>query len=114
MPAIKDYSCTRFIKISNNNYPLEFHIDITTMKSDRLRMASLKSQWLRYLEHPDDYPNRDVFKFFTLDYSFYTLDTGSFNNYDECKAHRDKLVAEQKEKLKNTERPTNDKIIRLN
>lgn len=114
----KHYEKTKFIKISNNNDPTDFIIDITTMRDDRLRIASLKSQYIRYLENPDKYPYRDVYRFFNLDYSFYCLDTDSFNNYTECKAHRDKLIQEQNTKMKNTptQSPSHDKpiIIRFN
>lgn len=90
-----------FIKISNNNNSRkDFDIIITKIKNDRLKMSSLKSQYFRHLEYPDKYPYRDIYRFFDLDYSFYKLDRQDLVDIDTAKIHREKLLKEQKEKMK--------------
>jgi len=97
------YSKVSFIKISNNkNSTKDFYIDITTMKDARLRISSLKSQYHKYLdslETDDPLPDREVFRYFTLDYSFYTLEKGCFDTYNDAKERRLDLYDEQYEKM---------------
>lgn len=97
------YSKVSFIKISNNRNPAkDFYIDITTMKDARLRMSSLKSQYNKYLdslETDTPLPDREVFRYFTLDYSFYTLEKGCFDTYNDAKERRLDLYDEQYEKM---------------
>ena len=87
------YHTTKFIKISNNNNPSEFHISPTTMKDARLRISALKAQYNNYCETGLYY--KDVFAFFKLDWSFYVLERGKFENYEEIKKRLDELIAIQ-------------------
>jgi hypothetical protein len=92
------YHRTQFIKISNNNNPAEFMIDITTMLDARLRLSALKAQFKVYQATGDYY--KDVFKFFLYDWSFYVLERGSFENYEDIKKRRDELIVIQNLKYK--------------
>jgi hypothetical protein len=84
------YHATKFIKISNNNNPAEFHIDITTMNDARLRISALKAQYNNYCNTGLYY--KDVFSFFSKDWSFYVLERGKFENYEDIKIRRDELI----------------------
>lgn len=81
-----------FIKISNNNNSSkDFAVIISKILNPNLKMSSLKSQWKRHLEFPDEYGYRDIYRFFNLDYSFYKIDTRECENYEEAKKVRDEL-----------------------
>ena len=95
---MKDYSKVKFIKISDNNDPKNFYIDVTIMKDPRLRISALKGQFMRYLDTGKLY--RDVFDFFERDYSFCCLEKGVFNNLDDVKKRKQEIIKEQREKLK--------------
>ena len=97
------YDKTLFIKISNNkNNKKDFYIDITTMKDPRIRMSSLKTQYKKYLKTGELF--KPIFHYFKIDYSFYTIDKGSFSNYQEVKEHRNKLYKEQFIKMNDSDR----------
>jgi hypothetical protein len=86
-----------FIKITDNNNVNDFHLDITKMPDCRLRIGSLKSQYKQYLKTNKNY--KIVFKYFDLDYSFYVVDRGEFENYQDVKMRRDELINFYKKKL---------------
>jgi len=82
----------RFIKISNNNNPAQdFYIDITIMKSVKLRMSILKSQLKKYRESFEGLYRPAWYYIETCDYSYYQLDKQDFSNYNEAKEHSIKL-----------------------
>ena len=99
------YTHTKFIKVSNNNNACkDFYIDITTMKDARLRIGSLKSQFKRWCEDDEDENYKPIYHYIQRDYSFYVVDRGSFNNYQEVKEYRNQLYRTQWDKLNNNNR----------
>lgn len=90
------YDNVKFIKISdNNNANKNFYIDITNMKDARLRVSALKSQYKKYKKDPTSINYREIFDYFELDYSWYVLEYGSFNTYEEVLERRKDIYDEQ-------------------
>jgi hypothetical protein len=97
---VNKYENVKFIKISNNNNPCkDFYIDISTMKDARLRLSALKSQFKKYILNPEELTHREVFKYFIKDYSFYVIEKGAFNCYEDAKLRRDELYKIQYERM---------------
>ena len=93
----------QFIKISNNHNPnKDFYIDITTMKDSRLRFSALKSQYRRYFEarqKHEEVIDREIFRYFELDYSYYVIEKGEYDTYEDAKERRLDLYDIQYEKM---------------
>ena len=95
---MEKYKRTQFIKISNNNNPSEFILDVTTMRDVRLRMSALKAQHRKYQQTGLFY--KEIFRFFLMDWSFCVLERGSHPDYAAVKKRRDCLCKEQGLKYK--------------
>ena len=95
-----DYSRVAFVKISNNNNPKEFWIDITTMKDARQRIGSLKTQYRNYIENQLG-KYKPVYKLLEGDWSYVIQEKGSYDNYDDVKMRRLQIYKELTEKWKN-------------
>lgn len=98
-----------FIKISNNkNSSKDFDIIVTKIQNPNLKMSSLKSQWKRHLEFPDEYGWRELYRFFYLDYSFYKVDTEECEDYESAKSYKNYLRKYWFEKMN----PTCEELFR--
>ena len=92
----------KFIKISNNNNASrDFHIDITTMNDDRLRISTLKSQLKKYnygmlanCEYKEPWRYME-----NHDWSYYCLETKEFDTYEEAKEYRLDLYDKEYERM---------------
>jgi len=97
---MKDYSNVKFIKITDNNNPADFYIDVSIMHDTRLRISAIKGQYKRYLETNELY--RPVFDLLNKDYSFCCLERGNFKSLDDVKNRRREIIEEQRERYKNS------------
>ena len=79
-----------FIKIVDNDNPSDFMIDVTTMSNWRSRMSAVRTQCIRHLDY-DIGRERDIYRFFFLDYSFYRVERGNFPNLASARVYRDEL-----------------------
>ena len=92
----------KYIKISNNNNASkDFHIDITTMNDDRLRISTLKSQLKKYnygmlanCEYKEPWRYME-----NHDWSYYCLETKEFDTYEEAKEYRLDLYDKEYERM---------------
>ena len=82
----------RIIKLTNNDDPKEFTLEITRMRDIRQRIGIIEAGYLDYLELKGRRKYRPSYNILSAnDYSFYTVFRGDFDNYNECKQKRDEL-----------------------
>ena len=79
-----------FIKIVNNNNPSQFKLDLTSMTNHKSRISTLKTQFINHLDYGIG-KNRDVYNYFTMDYSFYRVGKRDFPNLASAKIYKDEL-----------------------
>ena len=82
----------RIIKLTNNDDPKEFTLEITRMRDIRQRIGIIEAGYFDYLELKGRRKYRPSYNILSAnDYSFYTVFRGDFDNYNECKQKRDEL-----------------------
>lgn len=89
---------TKFIKIVNNNNANEFCIDITNMVDVKMRISTLKNAYKIYQKSPDKKLYRNIYKFFTLDYSFYVMEKGNYDTLKEARIRREEIIFQEQSK----------------
>ena len=65
-------------------------LDVTSMQNYRSRVSALRTQCLRHLDC-DVGKDRDIYKYFFLDYSFYRVHRQEFPNLAAARVFRKKL-----------------------
>ena len=85
---------TYFIKIVDNNNAADFFIDVTTMTDVRCRISTLKNNYKIYLKTQKYY--KEIFRFFALDYSYYVIEKGLYNNLKDARVRRDEIINREK------------------
>ena len=82
----------RIIKLTNNDDPKEFTLEITRMRDIRQRIGIIEAGYLDYLELKGRRKHKPSYNILAAnDYSFYTVFRGDFDSYNECKQKRDEL-----------------------
>ena len=82
----------RIIKLTNNDDPKEFTLEITRMRDIRQRIGIIEAGYLDYLELKGRRKHKPSYNILAAnDYSFYTVFRGDFDSYKECKQKRDEL-----------------------
>ena len=82
----------RIVKLTNNNDPKEFTLEITRMRDVRQRIGIIEAGYHDYLELRSGRKYRPSYDIISAnDYSFYTVFRGDFDSYNECKQKRDEL-----------------------
>ena len=81
----------RIIKLTNNDDPKEFTLEITRMRDIRQRIGIIVADYNNYLllEGKKYKPSYTILS--NPNYSFYTVFRGHFDTYHECKQKRDEL-----------------------
>ena len=80
----------RIIKLTNNDDPKEFTLEITRMRDIRQRIGIIEAGYLDYLELKGRRKYRPSYNILSAnDYSFYTVFRGDFDSYNECKQKRE-------------------------
>ena len=79
-----------FIKITNNDNTSDFMLDVTSMHNYRSRVSALRTQCLRHLDC-DVGKDRQIYKYFFLDYSFYRVHRQEFPNLAAARVFRNQL-----------------------
>ena len=81
----------QLIKLTNNDDPKEFTLEITRMRDIRQRIEIIVADYNNYLllEGKKYKPSYNILA--ANDYSFYTVFRGDFDSYNECKQKRDEL-----------------------
>ena len=86
-----------FIKIADNNTPSDFMIDVTSMVNWRSRMSAVRTQCVRHLDYEIG-RDREIYKYFFLEYSFCCLEKGEFPDLATARIYRDRLHEEVSER----------------
>ena len=82
----------RIIKLTNNDDPKEFTLEITRMRDIRQRIGIIEAGYLDYLELKGRRKHKPSYNILAAnDYSYYTVFRGDFDSYNECKQKRDEL-----------------------
>ena len=82
----------RIIKLTNNDDPKEFTLEITRMRDIRQRIGIIEAGYHDYLELRSGRKHKTSYNILAAnDYSFYTVFRGKFDNYHECKQKRNEL-----------------------
>jgi len=96
----------RFVKIVDNENPSDFMIDVTSMSNWKSRMSAVRTQCIRHIDYNIG-KNRDIYRFFFLDYSFYCLERRDFDNLADARKYREQLhqaVIDKRKQLKEISR----------
>ena len=103
----------RIIKLTNNDDPKEFTLEITRMRDIRQRIGIIEAGYLDYLELKGRRKHKPSYNILAAnDYSFYTVFRGDFVSYNECKQKRDELYDVYNKKAMNaTKREQHTNIV---
>ena len=102
----------RIIKLTNNDDPKEFTLEITRMRDIRQRIGIIVADYNDYLllEGKKYKPSYTILS--NPNYSFYTVFRGHFDTYHECKQKRDELYDVYNKKAMNaTKREQHTNIV---
>ena len=102
----------RIIKLTNNDDPKEFTLEITRMRDIRQRIGIIEAGYLDYLELKGRRKHKPSYNILAAnDYSFYTVFRGDFDSYNECKQKRDELYDYYNKKAMNEKRTTQTLLV---